>query len=187
MDAVSRLRLGCCRGRVDKRSTSTCYARDGGCAPLIHPTESTSCKLFPAININYGELKCNFPPPLRYLLHYSVWQVPLPGLPNILNLGAIQRSYILSNRKHTFGIALALSMLIAAPVIADTGTVKFFNKSKGFGFISTDNGTEDVFVHISEVNKAGLDNLAIGDKVNYDLDVNIKKGRADARNIKVLK
>ena len=49
-----------------------------------------------------------------------------------------------------------------------TGTVKFFNTSQGFGFISPDDGTKDVFVHISAVERAGLYNLAEGAKVSFE-------------------
>ncbi len=49
-----------------------------------------------------------------------------------------------------------------------TGTVKFFNTSRGFGFISPDDGTKDVFVHISAVERAGLYNLAEGAKVSFE-------------------
>ncbi|MGB7206857.1 MAG: cold-shock protein [Anderseniella sp.] len=47
------------------------------------------------------------------------------------------------------------------------GTVKFFNTQKGFGFIAPDNGEKDVFVHITAVQKSGLDGLADGDKVSF--------------------
>jgi len=50
-----------------------------------------------------------------------------------------------------------------------SGTVKFFNTTKGYGFIAPDTGGKDVFVHISAVEKAGLDGLREGDKVNYDM------------------
>jgi CspA family cold shock protein len=49
------------------------------------------------------------------------------------------------------------------------GTVKWFNPTKGYGFIQPDTGGEDVFVHISAVEKAGLNDLREGDKVNYDI------------------
>jgi len=50
------------------------------------------------------------------------------------------------------------------------GTVKFFNTTKGFGFISPDDGSKDAFVHISAVERAGLTTLAEGQKVSYDLE-----------------
>lgn len=63
-----------------------------------------------------------------------------------------------------------------------TGTVKFFNATKGFGFIQPDDGTKDAFVHISAVERAGLSTLADGQKVTYTLETG-RDGRASATNI----
>jgi CspA family cold shock protein len=63
-----------------------------------------------------------------------------------------------------------------------TGTVKWFNATKGFGFIQPDNGGKDVFVHISAVEKAGVE-LREGDKVTFDVVTN--KGKDSAENLKV--
>lgn len=63
-----------------------------------------------------------------------------------------------------------------------TGTVKWFNKVKGFGFIQPDSGGKDVFVHISAVERAGLDGLADGQKISYDI-VN-ERGKDAAANLK---
>ena len=51
-----------------------------------------------------------------------------------------------------------------------TGTVKWFNPTKGYGFITPDEGDKDVFVHISAVEKSGLNGLDEGQKVSYDID-----------------
>ena len=64
------------------------------------------------------------------------------------------------------------------------GTVKFFIKRKGIGFITPDGGGTDVFVHISEVEKSGLEVLNEGQKVTYDLHPD-RQGRMTAVNIKV--
>ena len=64
-----------------------------------------------------------------------------------------------------------------------TGTVKWFNATKGFGFIQPDNGGKDVFVHISAVEKAGLSSLNEGAKVSYDVVPN--KGKESAENLKI--
>lgn len=64
-----------------------------------------------------------------------------------------------------------------------TGTVKWFNPTKGFGFIQPDNGGKDVFVHISAVEKAGLNNLNEGAKVNYEEMAN--RGKTSAENLRV--
>ena len=50
-----------------------------------------------------------------------------------------------------------------------TGTIKWFNPTKGFGFIQPDDGSKDVFVHITDVQRAGIDGLREGDKLSYDL------------------
>jgi CspA family cold shock protein len=60
----------------------------------------------------------------------------------------------------------------------NSGTVKFFNESKGFGFISNDNGGDDVFVHISAVTTPGVTFLTEGQKVNFDTETDPKKLRA---------
>jgi CspA family cold shock protein len=64
-----------------------------------------------------------------------------------------------------------------------TGTVKWFNATKGYGFIQPDSGGKDVFVHISAVEKAGLGDLREGAKVSYDVVPN--KGKESAENLRV--
>jgi cold shock protein len=64
-----------------------------------------------------------------------------------------------------------------------SGTVKWFNATKGFGFITPDDHSKDVFVHISAVQSAGLSNLKDGQKVQYDL-VKGKDGKTSAGNLK---
>jgi CspA family cold shock protein len=64
-----------------------------------------------------------------------------------------------------------------------TGTVKWFNATKGFGFIQPDGGGKDVFVHISAVERAGLNSLNEGQKVSYD--VQDERGKSAAVNLKV--
>jgi CspA family cold shock protein len=63
-----------------------------------------------------------------------------------------------------------------------TGTVKWFNVSKGFGFIEPDGGGKDVFVHISAVEKSGLGGLADGQKISYEIAT--ERGRSAAVNLK---
>jgi len=63
-----------------------------------------------------------------------------------------------------------------------TGTVKFFNSAKGFGFIEPEDGSKDAFVHISAVEQAGLSTLNEGDKVTYDLEAG-RDGKSSATNI----
>lgn len=68
--------------------------------------------------------------------------------------------------------------------MADTGTVKWFNPTKGFGFIQPDAGGNDVFVHISAVEKAGLKGLNEGQKVSYEIQEN--RGKQAAANLTVV-
>jgi len=65
-----------------------------------------------------------------------------------------------------------------------TGTVKFFNSQKGFGFIQPDDGGKDVFVHISAVERAGLSSLNEGQKVTYDVVADRRTGKSSADNLK---
>ncbi len=65
-----------------------------------------------------------------------------------------------------------------------TGTVKWFNDQKGFGFIQPDNGGDDVFVHISALEKSGMRSLSEGQKVSFDVERDPKKGKDNAANIK---
>jgi len=62
-----------------------------------------------------------------------------------------------------------------------TGTVKFFNTQKGFGFIQPDDGSKDVFVHISAVEKAGMRTLMEGQKVSYEIIT--ERGKQAAGNL----
>lgn len=62
-----------------------------------------------------------------------------------------------------------------------TGTVKFFNVTKGYGFIQPADGSSDVFVHITAVQQAGMDSLREGQKVNFD--VQTERGRPAAGNL----
>jgi len=65
-----------------------------------------------------------------------------------------------------------------------TGTVKWFNPTKGFGFIQPDSGGSDVFVHVSAVQKAGLRTLNDGQKVSYELAA--EKGKTSAVNLQLV-
>jgi CspA family cold shock protein len=68
---------------------------------------------------------------------------------------------------------------------AITGTVKFFNTTKGFGFISPENGEKDAFVHISAVQRSGLDGLYEGDKVTFELETG-RDGKVSASNLTLI-
>ena len=66
-----------------------------------------------------------------------------------------------------------------------TGTVKWFNTTKGFGFIAPDDGGKDVFVHISAVERAGLKGLNENQKINFEL-MSGRDGKQSAGNLKLL-
>ena len=64
-----------------------------------------------------------------------------------------------------------------------TGTVKFFNATKGFGFIQPDTGGADVFVHISAVERAGMRTIVEGQKLNFDVVKDARTGKTAAENL----
>jgi CspA family cold shock protein len=66
-----------------------------------------------------------------------------------------------------------------------TGIVKWFNATKGFGFIQPDDGGQDVFVHISAVERAGLSGLAERQTVSYEVQVDRKRGKSSAENLRI--
>ena len=67
-----------------------------------------------------------------------------------------------------------------------TGTVKWFNATKGFGFIQPDDGGNDVFVHISAVERAGMGSLNEGQKLSFDSQVDSKRGKTSAENLRAV-
>lgn len=66
-----------------------------------------------------------------------------------------------------------------------TGTVKFYNGQKGFGFIQPESGGRDVFVHVSALERAGIGGLAEGQKLEFDLEQD-RQGRNSAANLKLV-
>ena len=65
-----------------------------------------------------------------------------------------------------------------------TGTVKWYNETKGYGFIQPDSGGKDVFVHASALERAGLRGLAEGQKVSYEIESDRRTGKESASNLK---
>jgi CspA family cold shock protein len=66
------------------------------------------------------------------------------------------------------------------------GTVKWFNNQKGFGFIQPDDGSKDVFVHISAVERAGMGTLNEGQKISFDLVADRRSGKSSADNLRAV-
>jgi cold shock protein len=66
------------------------------------------------------------------------------------------------------------------------GTVKWFNGQKGFGFIQPDDGSKDVFVHISAVERAGMQNLNEGQKIEFEVVADRKTGKSSADNLRAV-
>lgn len=67
-----------------------------------------------------------------------------------------------------------------------TGTVKWFNTQKGFGFIQPQDGSKDVFVHISAVERAGMDALKEGQKISYEVVADQRSGKSSAENLRAV-
>jgi CspA family cold shock protein len=66
------------------------------------------------------------------------------------------------------------------------GTVKWFNSQKGFGFIQPDDGSKDVFVHISAVERAGMGTLNEGQKISFDVVADRRTGKSSADNLRTV-
>jgi CspA family cold shock protein len=67
----------------------------------------------------------------------------------------------------------------------NTGTVKFYNGQKGFGFIQPDDGAQDVFVHATALERAGISTLAEGQKVSFDTEVDSRSGKTAVGKIEL--
>ena len=67
-----------------------------------------------------------------------------------------------------------------------SGTVKWFNGQKWFGFIQPDDGSKDVFVHISAVERAGMSNLSEGQKISYEVVTDRQRGKSSAENLRAI-
>jgi CspA family cold shock protein len=89
-------------------------------------------------------------------------------------------------RKHTRKLVCRLCVCIfkRKDISMSTGTVKWFNIQKGFGFIQPDDGSKDVFVHISAVERAGMNSLNEGQKVSFDVVADRRTGKSSADNLR---
>ena len=86
------------------------------------------------------------------------------------------------DRDRPFGAARQSNRILKEIRTMATGTVKFFNTTKGYGFIQPDDGSKDVFVHITAVQNAGMDSLAEGQKLSFE--VITERGKPAAGNLK---
>jgi CspA family cold shock protein len=88
-----------------------------------------------------------------------------------------------SDERSHDGRAAAIRFVQTKEAMMATGTVKWFNPTKGYGFIQPQDGSKDVFVHISAVERAGLSSLNEGQAVEYELVSN--RGKQAAENLKI--
>jgi CspA family cold shock protein len=88
-------------------------------------------------------------------------------------------------RNGLYGETTPLRVFKRRPLMA-TGTVKFFNAQRGYGFIVQDNGGPDVFVHISAVERAGMHNLNEGQKLSFDVQADPRSGKSAAANLQAV-
>ena len=88
-----------------------------------------------------------------------------------------------SDERSPDGLAAAIVFVHSKEAVMATGTVKWFNPTKGYGFIQPQSGGKDVFVHISAVERAGLSSLNEGQAIEYEVVSN--RGKESAENLKV--
>ncbi|MBB2750162.1 UNVERIFIED_ORG: CspA family cold shock protein [Rhizobium aethiopicum] len=86
---------------------------------------------------------------------------------------------IIRRASRTCGLSIAMKGFVMT-----TGTVKWFNSTKGFGFIQPDDGGADAFVHISAVERAGMREIVEGQKIGYELERDNKSGKMSACNLR---
>jgi len=84
------------------------------------------------------------------------------------------------------GCAIQTRLCVFEEANMATGTVKFFNSQKGFGFIQQEGGGPDVFVHVSAVERAGLRGLVEGQKVSFDIEADRRSGKSAAANLQTV-
>ena len=119
-----------------------------------------------------------------YALHLDLW--PDDWAASLRTAG---RSFglplqMIDPQPHPFwGVALLHPAVKGRPRMP-TGTVKWFNEQKGYGFIQPDQGGKDVFVHISAVERSGMRSLAEGQKVSYEVQADRRTGKESAANLK---
>src|SRR3954469_734796 len=114
-----------------------------------------------------------------------------PGLPStaiIRRIADLENTIaavlaLIEEGRSSSGAALLHPAVKGHPTMA-TGTVKWFNEQKGYGFIQPDQGGKDVFVHISAVERSGMRGLAEGQKISYELQADRRTGKESATNLR---
>jgi CspA family cold shock protein len=96
--------------------------------------------------------------------------------------GASSGNHEAANRNAPRDVSHGVTIIVFLEAIMAIGTVKWFNAQKGFGFIQPESGGKDVFVHISAVERAGLNGLNEGQKISYE--VQEERGKQSAGNLK---
>jgi CspA family cold shock protein len=114
-------------------------------------------------------------------VNHAVISVRRGFVKKVHKLASLRRRLFLFAETPSVADTQAVHLLEGGDVAS--GTVKWFNGQKGYGFIQPDTGGKDVFVHISAVEKAGIDGLPEGAKISYDIVPN--KGKESAENLKL--
>jgi cold shock protein len=121
------------------------------------------------------------------LIEDAARQLGLPSTAIIRRIADLENTIAavlaLMEEREGVGEALMHPAVKGHPTMA-TGTVKWFNEQKGYGFIQPDEGGKDVFVHISAVERSGMRGLAEGQKVSYELEADRRSGKESATNLR---
>jgi CspA family cold shock protein len=114
-------------------------------------------------------------------MNIDVWPDDLAVSPSLQSTARAQRPLQNSTNQGSDCALLRdlgpLQRYIAKELVMDTGTVKFYNSQKGFGFIQPDNGGKDVFVHATALERAGIRGLVEGQKVTFDTQEDRRTGK----------
>ncbi len=120
------------------------------------------------------------------LIEDAARQLGLPSTAIIRRIADLENTIAavmaLIEEREGVGEALMHPAVKGHPTMA-TGTVKWFNEQKGYGFIQPDQGGKDVFAHISAVERSGMRGLAEGQKVSYDVEADRRSGKESATNL----
>jgi cold shock protein len=120
-----------------------------------------------------------------YCPKHRYWPNTVPLSPQVtLTARTFQTFSKIDRPKHWPQLRVPIPARIRKEDLMNTGTVKWFNSQKGFGFIQPSNGSNDVFVHISAVERAGLGNLSEGQTLSYDIVADRRTGKSAAENLR---